>query len=59
MSAVVRCGFCCKASHEVKILVAGSFGGNICDKCVELVVEVVDKKRAEARAKMAKVQPGG
>ena len=41
---VYRCSFCGKAQTEVKTLVAGP-GVFICDECVELCRQVVQKKR--------------
>jgi ATP-dependent protease Clp ATPase subunit len=40
-----RCSFCGKAQTEVKTLVAGP-GVFICDECVELCREIIDKKAA-------------
>jgi hypothetical protein len=42
-----RCSFCGKAQTEVKTLVAGP-GVFICDECVQLCRQVVDKKRKPA-----------
>jgi ATP-dependent protease Clp ATPase subunit len=41
---VYRCSFCGKAQTEVKTLVAGP-GVFICDECVQLCRQVVEKKR--------------
>jgi ATP-dependent protease Clp ATPase subunit len=44
---VYRCSFCGKAQTEVKTLVAGP-GVFICDECVQLCRQVVEKKRKPA-----------
>jgi hypothetical protein len=42
---VYRCSFCGKSQEEVKTLVSGP-GVFICDECVQLGQEVIDKKAA-------------
>ena len=48
---VYRCSFCGKAQTEVKTLVAGP-GVFICDECVQLCRQVVEKKRKPATREM-------
>lgn len=43
-----RCSFCLRWDSDVEIMVAG-VGGNICDECVDLAVDVTCKKRDEMR----------
>jgi ribosome-binding protein aMBF1 (putative translation factor) len=45
---VYRCSFCGKAQTEVKTLVAGP-GVFICDECVQLCRQIVEKKRKPAQ----------
>jgi|SRR5215472_14175897 len=44
---VSRCTFCTKAQTEVKTLVAGP-GVFICDECVQICRQVINKKRKAA-----------
>lgn len=47
----LKCHFCGKPQHEVRILIAGDHGdGLICDRCVERAVDHLDKARAKRRA---------
>lgn len=45
----LRCGFCAKAQHSVRKLIAGPLVF-ICDECVAVCVEIIkDDERIEAR----------
>jgi ATP-dependent protease Clp ATPase subunit len=48
LKRVYRCSFCGKAQTEVKTLVAGP-GVFICDECVRLCRQIVQKKRNPAK----------
>src|SRR5262245_25558004 len=48
----LRCSFCAAAQTEVKTLVAGP-GVFICDGCVQLCQDVVDRDAAKPKAKEA------
>lgn len=47
-SFVLHCDFCAKPSDKVLLLIASPSGSHICDECVELSLEIVEEKRAEA-----------
>jgi ATP-dependent protease Clp ATPase subunit len=51
-----RCTFCAKAQTEVKTLVAGP-GVFICDECVHLCRQVVEKKRKPTTREMPSLLP--
>jgi hypothetical protein len=53
---VYRCTFCAKAQTEVKTLVAGP-GVFICDECVQLCRQVVEKKRQPTTRKIPSLLP--
>ena len=53
---VYRCTFCAKAQTEVKTLVAGP-GVFICDECVQLCRQVVEKKRKLTTREMPSLLP--
>jgi ATP-dependent Clp protease ATP-binding subunit ClpX len=42
-----RCSFCLRSSDEVKKLIAGPRGVNICNECVDLCTEILEEEAAE------------
>ena len=47
----LSCSFCAKPQHAVRVLVLGPGSATICDRCVELAVETVDRERKKRRDK--------
>ena len=45
------CSFCQRSEHEVKRLIAGPDGVNICDECVGLCVEILEEEGVTPSAK--------
>lgn len=49
-NTILYCSFCAKRNDEVEHLIAGPVAF-ICSECVELAVDIVLEKRAEAEAR--------
>lgn len=45
---VLCCDFCAKSKDEVRMLIASPANVHICSECVEICVEVIEQKDAEA-----------
>ena len=50
-----RCSFCDKPQSQVKQLVTGPNGVNICDECIELCVHMISKEEESAQPETAKL----
>lgn len=52
---VLKCDFCHRSQNEVRRLVKGPHGADICDECARICVEVCEAEPSETAAEKSDV----